>query len=500
MTENRLELRNGRFFDVREGCFHPAGVRLILNEGRIEALPGLPGEPEAFGGAAIDLHGKYVLPGLINTHCHTALTSPTLMPDLFSFINSRRLAGTQRALNMEECVLRGITTLRDAWAGDLRPVQNLRGRIASGAIQGPRILQSIVLSPTGGYLAPAAGFKGNVVRTFAGLPFVDYNSAHSGVIVVRPDAGEAELRDAVDRAVDGRDADFIKVAEQSEDIVHFKPGASYFSQAQLAVIADRARARGKRTTLHQVTRAGFRRGLAAGIDSLVHLPRDARLEEADLRALAASAALVEPTLSMAFCTAWKVPGDPNAELEDMAKITRFREEHLEALARDFWLPELVPAVLRTLQAFCSEDFRAFGLVDLSYRYRYYSRVVNFGTENFRLLYHAGARFAMGNDGGVPPCTPAMLGLEFPLMVLFLKDICDRMAFNIPDFIRMATLQGAEALGLEATLGSIEKGKRADLVVYGDNPLETPELIGNRADAVFLDGKLIVNRCGLGVEG
>ena len=40
-----------------------------------------------------------------------------------------------------------------------------------------------------------------------------------------------------------------------------------------------------------------------------------------------------------------------------------------------------------------------------------------------------------------------------------------------DALRMATLSGAKALGLDGDLGSIEPGKLADLIVMDKNPLD-----------------------------
>jgi imidazolonepropionase-like amidohydrolase len=58
-----------------------------------------------------------------------------------------------------------------------------------------------------------------------------------------------------------------------------------------------------------------------------------------------------------------------------------------------------------------------------------------------------------------------------------------------EVIKIATRNGAQALGIEEDVGTIEPGKQADMIVLSDNPVEE---INNtkKIEAVINNGQLI----------
>ena len=78
------------------------------------------------------------------------------------------------------------------------------------------------------------------------------------------------------------------------------------------------------------------------------------------------------------------------------------------------------------------------------------------------LVRAGGRVAIGTDA---PAVPYGLGLHFDLQLIAAAGVPNDQA------LRIATAEGALALGLERQIGTLEEGKIADFVVIDGDPLE-----------------------------
>ena len=115
---------------------------------------------------------------------------------------------------------------------------------------------------------------------------------------------------------------------------------------------------------------------------------------------------------------------------------------------------------------------------------------------------AGCRVGIGADGA--PCNNRLDAFaEMRLAALIQKPRRGPDALPATQVLELATLGGARALGLEAEIGSIEEGKRADLVVLDlEGPHTQPEdadlvsrivYSASAADVqhVLVDGKVVV---------
>ena len=87
------------------------------------------------------------------------------------------------------------------------------------------------------------------------------------------------------------------------------------------------------------------------------------------------------------------------------------------------------------------------------------------------LIAAGISVALGADGA--PCNNNLYGfLELRLAALLHKHRTGPRSLPAPEVVKLATLGGAAALGLADRVGSLEVGKRGDLIAVDLSPLHT----------------------------
>ena len=373
------------------------------------------------------LHGRFVLPGLIDTHAHaTFLRDP------------ERFTGYDRATSeriLEILLAHGITTILNPAAPETAAVE-LRAAIAAGRVLGPRMLT-------------------------AGRP-IDWGA----------DRDPGEVRAEVNRQA-SLGVDAIKVYPR-------------MSPRLVRAAAEAAHAHGLRVVGH-LDATSPEEAVAAGIDAITHaatwtpglLPPERReeylkrrREVGPLRARIDWLAWIDldgPEIqgSIRAVARTRTPLDPTL----VAYVTKFRGR--DPRYRNSPYLRLTPReVLDTWQgalgSWTHEDFERGALV--------WPRML----ELVKRYHDEGALLTTGSDFPNPLVVPgASLHDEMELLV--------QAGISPAEVIRMATRNGAEALGLLATAGTVAVGKRADLVVLDADPTSDIANV-RRIEKVFVGGQ------------
>jgi imidazolonepropionase-like amidohydrolase len=454
-------LKNAEVVDVLTGAvMHKRGV--LVKDGRIEDILTEKKAASVEGVKTLDAAGCFVIPGLINTHCHMLLTmSLSLSPDILA------VTGRQIERNFEECITHGVTTVRDAgtWPVLMRRYMD---RIEGGELLGPRILSAF------SFINAPGGYPSDYVK----MPsFLD---AKWGPFVHQVTTPQ-EARDAVRRNVEWG-SNFIKLAFDDHQLFMGQKAIPVLSDELLSATVDEAHAHGLKVSAHHRFRRGLVRGNDFALDGMEHIAADDILDDSEVEAFVAAGRYIIPTVQ----TGWALSGISRSDpyLED-PRVQHNLASRLETI-RSVYPSLCEPPVYRGLLAY-ERNYR-----DPSYTERRHimytldpkiaTEGIVKGTENLNKLYHAGALIGCGNDGGVPQIAAGILGIE---MVL-LGSSTDMEPLDV---LQAATINNARIIGMEEELGTVSKGKLADLVLLPGNPLDNMEHVLH-PNAVFKEGQLV----------
>jgi len=362
------------------------------------------------GSTVYDVHGKWILPGLVDAHVHFFQSGGLYTrPDVIDLRDIRPYAREIAELRdrLPETLARylasGVTSVVDLagpdWVLDLR-------RLAGSLPEAPRL----VISGPG--LAPylPRGLDGE----------------HAPAVVVRT---SAQARTAVQRLAERR-SDMIKLWFVP------RPGMDLereFRWVRAAV--DEAHAHGLRVAAHATQLDIARRMVAAGTDILVHSVDDRPIDDALLAQLREKEVLYIPTLGVSLryaevlgrqlrLTAYeRALGDPSviATLDDMAWLFPGR-------GRRVAMPDTATA-----------------------------------RDNLLRVHQAGITIAAGSDAGnIGTLHGPALHRELELMV--------QAGMAPADVLIAATRGGAQVMGRSSELGRLAPGYHADLLILDASPL------------------------------
>jgi imidazolonepropionase-like amidohydrolase len=233
---------------------------------------------------------------------------------------------------------------------------------------------------------------------------------------------EADGPDDVRRAVREqlrRGADFIKVMTTGARSVELEdPDPAQLTRAEIATLVEEAHRQGYRVAAHAEGIDGTEIAIEEGIDTIEHgMYLNQRPDL--LERMAAGGQVLVPTLSCFYGVAGLEPEEPPAPT---------------------WTPLLVELAEYNLEQ---------------------------ADRTLKAARAAGVRIAAGHDWH-PFWNSA---IEIRRMIAH--------GLSATEALVAATSGGAYALGLDAHVGTVAVGKRADLLVLDGDPLERPELLGRR---------------------
>ena len=112
-------------------------------------------------------------------------------------------------------------------------------------------------------------------------------------------------------------------------------------------------------------------------------------------------------------------------------------------------------------------------------------VVKVHEENIKMAYEEGVTLLMGTDSGV---------IDHGLNLHELKCLCD-IGMSEKEAIAAGTINAAKFLDVDNKIGSISKGKDADLILTDKNPLDNIEYLSSKdnIEMVIREGRIIKNQ-------
>ena len=417
----------GNLIDVETGKVRENVSVLIENEiirkiGRNLNVPA--------GATIIDAKGKWLLPGLIDSHIHLFQSGGLYTrPDGVDLTKYRPYETERQWLrdNMGDLLRRylasGITTVID--------------------IGGPLYQFPYRDRFNKQYTSPGILMTGPLVSTYQPPAF---NVEDSPIIkATTPE----EARELVRKQLPAK-PDFIKIWFLIRGVS--KSGEELIPVVQAAI--DETHKNGLKLAIHTQELLAAKLGVKYGADYLVHSPEDGVMDEELISLMQKN--------KVSFCPTMIVNRG----------ISRFFSDSRKPTAYEF--AQANPYVLGTLQ-----DIKHIPEPDLRKRYEdiltspaYQTRLAKIDSIkriNLKKVLDAGLNVVVGTDAGNPGTFHG---------TSYIDEVKAMQAAGLSnlDLLKAATINGARIFGKQAQIGSLAEGKLANLLVLNQNPLTNIDAI------------------------
>src|SRR6266550_5301578 len=416
-----------------------ANSTLIIAGRRIESIGPAGSTAVPAGATRIDGQGKWVVPGLIDSHVHFFQSGNLYTrPDVADFNawmpyakeverNKRRLAATFKVW-----LASGVTSVVDIGG----PFWNFEMRDA--ALKSPA-------APRVAVAGPLLSMIDRVKLDLGDPPIIKITSADEARALVR-----RELE---------RKPDFIKVW-----FIHRQGDDLAAQEAIVKAAADASHAAGVRLAVHATELIVAKASLRAGADFLVHSVEDEAVDEEFLALAKKNRALYCPTLFViqgyryALSNTWQ-PTEAERRLaapqilaatNDLQKIPKEKLPERVAKAMSQPVPPTPSAT---------------------------------ALQNLRRIWDAGITVVMGTDAG-------NIGTLHGPSVFREMEIMTQAGLTPLQVLRSATSNGAKAMGMEREIGALAPGRLADLVILDADPLADAMSL-SKVHRVIKDGRVFV---------
>ncbi|MCP4020513.1 MAG: amidohydrolase family protein [Desulfobacteraceae bacterium] len=436
----KMLLKNLLLFDGSTNTLQKDKI-ILIQDNKILSIENQNNNSQYADFKVVDLKGRTLMPGLIDNHVH--ITSPFITEGNMKVMLQLNY---QAELNFKNCIMSGVTTVRDV-GGSPGMVNKFKAKADQNHIPGPRVISSLSMIAARnkdqfGWPTQAPLIENPIVKKIFGGNFAE-----------RPQTA-SQMAELCETLI-GQGAAWLKTLHQDQSFHHKHHSLPNHTDDAYKAMLKVGEKHGIRCAIHAMFASGFQKGVDIGFHTLEHTPMNEVISDFYIEKFKSNKTAIMPTLT--------VYG--NFFIRDQL-IKLLKEKGHDYLAPEplTQMTQAYEKVITLMESNQNEKNRADYIVDPLYFTDMYPNVV----KNIQKLVHSGAKIGIGTDAGTPTV----------LFGFYADELRYLSSAGLSNFqiLKMATNVNAKILGMQDKIGTVETGKRADLIAVEGNPLQDLDIL------------------------